>query len=362
MTKWHILIAPDRDSYPDATCIELFAGGGGSAIGLHNAGLHAIYLNEFQRDAVATLEANRALIGGDMPVIDPSDVRTVDFSGMSARVVWASTPCQAFSYAGKRRGMEDTRGTLFYDALRCVTAVRPDAIAIENVPGLASHDHGRTLDTMLSALSETGYRCAWRVLDASALDVPQRRKRVIILGVPSGSGRPIVFPKPSVKSPMTLREALDGVPESDFTPYSDRKRQVLSLVPEGGNWRDLPDTVAREYLGGALERKAGGMTGYARRLAWDEPALTMLCSPSQKQTERCHPTETRPLTVRECARVQTFPDEWEPRGSLASRYRQVGNAVPCNLAYHVGRCLLAMLGDIPVDGGTMELADSATDN
>ena len=87
----------------------------------------------------------------------------------------------------------------------------------------------------------------------------------------------------------------------------------------------------------------------ARRLAWDEPSLTLTCAPAQKQTERCHPDQTRPLTVREYARIQSFPDEWDFKGSQASRYRQIGNAVPVNMAFHIGEAILAMLGEGDAD-------------
>ena len=100
----------------------------------------------------------------------------------------------------------------------------------------------------------------------------------------------------------------------------------------------------------------GGKTGMARRLSWDEPSLTLTCAPAQKQTERCHPEETRPLTVREYARIQTFPDNWDFVGSTAAQYKQIGNAVPVNLGYHMGRCLIAMLDKKP-DLRTMDLVD-----
>ena len=116
----------------------------------------------------------------------------------------------------------------------------------------------------------------------------------------------------------------------------------MELIPEGGYWRDLPKELQKEYMG-ASYFLGGGKTGMARRLAWNEPSLTLTCSPGQKQTERCHPSETRPLTVREYARIQSFPDDWEFEGSVAAQYRQIGNAVPVNLGYHIGRCIVAML-------------------
>src|SRR5690606_25129206 len=103
--------------------------------------------------------------------------------------------------------------------------------------------------------------------------------------------------------------------------FSDRKRKVMELVPEGGNWKDLPEDVAREYMKG-MYNQSGGKTGVAKRLHWNKPCPTILTSPSQTQTERCHPTETRPLTVRESARIQTFPDNWQFAGKISHQYKQ----------------------------------------
>ena len=127
--------------------------------------------------------------------------------------------------------------------------------------------------------------------------------------------------------------------------FTQRKKEILSQVPQGGYWRDLPDNLQRKYMRGSYFL-GGGKTGLARRLSWDEPSLTLTCAPAQKQTERCHPDETRPLTFREYARIQTFPDEWQFYGSLSSIYKQIGNAVPVNLAYAVGRSLVNLLNQI----------------
>ncbi len=116
-------------------------------------------------------------------------------------------------------------------------------------------------------------------------------------------------------------------------------------MPQGGCWVNLPDDLQREYMQKSYFL-GGGKTGMARRLSWDNPSLTLTCAPAQKQTERCHPEETRPLTVREYARIQTFPDDWVFMGSMGNQYKQIGNAVPVNLAYAVGRRLVALLNQI----------------
>ena len=151
---------------------------------------------------------------------------------------------------------------------------------------------------------------------------------------------------------MTLKDALKkgelyntDVPKSQGQQYPKRKKEILDLVPAGGYWKDLPDDIQREYMQKSYFL-GGGKTGMARRLSYDEPSLTLTCSPAQKQTERCHPEETRPLTVREYARIQTFPDEWEFVGSMTNQYKQIGNAVPVNLSYSVARSLVRLLNTI----------------
>ena len=328
--------------YP-VTCIDLFAGAGGTALGFHNAGIQHTLLVEVNRDAAATLRMNSAALGLGWDVYE-GDVAHVDYAGMKADVIQAGFPCQAFSYAGKSLGFEDTRGTLFFEFARAIKEVQPKVAIGENVRGLLSHDGGRTLKTMIGVLDGLGYSTVYKVLRAQYLDVPQKRERLILFAVKKGLRLPAVFPIERDYF-ISLREALEGCPESEGQKYTERKRGIMERIPEGGYWRDLPDGLQREYMG-ASYFLGGGKTGMARRLSWSQPSLTLTCNPAQKQTERCHPSETRPLKVREYARIQTFPDEWVFSGSIGSQYRQIGNAVPVNLGYHVGRCVLAALGHI----------------
>ncbi len=332
--------------FDEATCIDLFAGAGGTALGFHNAGLKHVMLNEIDPHAAATLKHNSDSHNLDWDVVE-GDVANLDFSQYSAEVIQAGFPCQAFSYAGKSRGFEDTRGTLFFEFARAIQEIKPKIAIGENVRGLIKHDGGRTLTTMLNTLDELGYKVNYRLLRAQYLDVPQKRERLIIFAVRKDVDAPILFPKERDYF-ISLRQALADCPESEGQSYPKRKKEIMELVPEGGNWRDLSDKLQREYMGGSYFL-GGGRTSIARRMSWDQPCLTLTCAPAQKQTERCHPTETRPLTVREYARIQTFPDDWHFEGNMSSKYKQIGNAVPVNLGYHVGRCVLASLGYIPVD-------------
>lgn len=327
--------AKDASGY---TAIDLFAGAGGTALGLENAGLTHLLLNEYDKNAAATLRKNRPTWN-----VSDEDVHVVDFKPYHGKidVVEGGFPCQSFSYAGKKRGFEDTRGTLFHEFARCVEEVQPKIAIGENVKGLLNHDGGRTLKVMVAKLQSLGYRVAYKVMRSQYLDVPQKRERLLIIGVRNDLDTAILFPKEKDYT-ISLSEAIGNCPQSPGQEYSGRKKEIMQMVPQGGYWRDLPDEVQKEYMK-ASYYMGGGKTGMARRLAWSEPSLTLTCNPAQKQTERCHPEETRPLNVREYARIQTFPDDWEFVGSVSAQYKQIGNAVPVNLGYFMGIAAINML-------------------
>lgn len=328
------------------TVIELFAGAGGLAVGMEKAGLKCLALNEIDKWACQTLRNNRP----HWNVLE-GDIKTYDFSQYhnKADVVTGGFPCQAFSYAGKKLGLADARGTLFYEFARVVQEVNPPICIGENVRGLLNHDGGKTLQGMISILDEIGYNVVpVQVLRAINYKVPQKRERLILVGVRKDIDLNYEYPKP-YKRIYTLADALKkgdlfdcDVPDSNGATYPQSKVAVLDLVPPKGYWRDLPLNIQKEFMGGSFHL-GGGKTGIARRIGWDEPCLTLTCSPAQKQTERCHPDETRPFTVREYARIQTFPDDWAFAGSSAQQYKQIGNAVPVNLGREVGYSVVKFL-------------------
>lgn len=328
--------------------LELFAGAGGLAIGLEKAGLKCVALNEIDKWASETLRINRP----NWNVLE-GDIKNFNFTEYNGKVdvVTGGFPCQAFSYAGKKLGLNDARGTLFYEFARVVQEVQPVVCIGENVRGLLSHEKGKTLDGMISILDEIGYKVApVQVLKAINYRVPQKRERLILVGVRKDIDLDFEYPKPHHKI-YNLEDALKkgelfdcDVPKSNGAKYPEYKKQVLDMVPPKGYWRDLPVDIQKEYMGGSFYL-GGGKTGMARRIGWDEPSLTLTCSPAQKQTERCHPDETRPFTVREYARIQTFPDEWKFAGSMAQQYKQIGNAVPVNLGQEIGFSVVKLLNE-----------------
>ncbi|MDK8757913.1 MAG: DNA (cytosine-5-)-methyltransferase [Lactobacillus iners] len=325
------------------TDIELFAGAGGLALGLEKAGFEGLCFVEFNHEACETLRKNRP----NWNVIE-NDVANVDFSNYEGKIdlVSGGAPCQSFSYAGKRLGFGDTRGTLFAQFARCVREVKPKMFMFENVKGMLSHDKGRTFKTITHEFERLGYEVIYKVLNAAYYGVGQKRQRLIVIGIRNDLKDKIKFEYPQQDKKMTvLKDVLKNVPDSPYQPYSENKRKVMELVPAGGCWVDLPEDVAKAYMGKSYY-SGGGRRGMARRIAWDEPCLTLTTSPSQKQTERCHPDETRPFTVREYARIQKFPDEWKFCGNLTEQYKQIGNAVPVELARRVGLKIVKALEDI----------------
>lgn len=332
--------------------LELFAGAGGLAIGLEKAGLKCAALNEIDKWACQTLRNNRP----NWNVLE-GDIKNFDFSKFKNKVdiVTGGFPCQAFSYAGKKLGLKDARGTLFYEFARAVQEVNPAICIGENVRGLLSHDNGKTLKGMISILDEIGYKVAPpQVLKAINYRVPQKRERLILVGIRKDIDIEYKYPKPHRKI-YNLKDALkkselynSDVPQSKGSKYPEHKKEVLDLVPPKGYWRDLPLDIQKDYMGKSFYL-GGGKTGMARRIGWDEPSLTLTCSPAQKQTERCHPDETRPFTVREYARIQTFPDDWEFAGSISQQYKQIGNAVPVNLAEEIGYSIIKVLNEYYVN-------------
>ncbi|AOU03160.1 DNA (cytosine-5-)-methyltransferase [Bacillus velezensis] len=332
--------------------VELFAGAGGLALGLEQAGFKSRGLVEFDKYACQTLRKNRPhwnVIEKD--IIDVAEEGIKNYVNVpigELDLLSGGYPCQAFSYAGKKMGLSDARGTMFYYYAQVLKQLLPKMFLAENVRGLVNHDNGRTLALMLKVFSDIGYTVKWKVLRALDYDVAQKRERIVLVGIRNDLiekyETDYFFPQPYGYE-LTLNDVLKNVPESEGAKYPESKKRVLDLVPPGGYWRDLPDEIAKDYMGKSYY-SGGGRTGMARRLSWDEPSLTLTCSPAQKQTERCHPDETRPFTVREYARIQSFPDSWNFDCSTNNAYKQIGNAVPVNMAKAIGLSIISTLNQL----------------
>ena len=341
--------------------ISLFSGAMGLDLGLERAGLETAICQDFEKSCAETIRANgRKVLYGDVRKIEAKFLlKEAGIERGEAFLLCGGPPCQPFSVAGKRLGINDPRGSLFADFMRIVRYARPRFVVMENVKGLATsptaggkkfaEDGEETvLDVILDEMRSAGYETVHGILNAVDYGVPQFRERLIIIG--SRDGERIFLPLPTTfrthQNPelrwKTLGDALNPQvsDHEGLAPMSDERKRLIALVPEGGNWKDLPETERRKALGGAYS-SGGGKTGFCRRLSFSEPSPTLLASPSQKSTVLCHPTEDRYLSVREYARIQQFPDEWKFSGTVAERYRQIGNAVPVGLAEAIGKALVA---------------------
>jgi DNA (cytosine-5)-methyltransferase 1 len=319
--------------------IEVCAGCGGLSTGLINAGLEPTMLNDNNKDCCETLKLNHNNVKIKCRSMTELKVKKYEHK---IDLLTGGVPCQAFSQSGLRKGFDDERGALILKFVKMVNKIKPKIFMIENVRGLVSHDGGKTIEKVIDMLDESKlYNIKYKILNAMNYEVPQKRERVIIIGVLEKYNVEFEFPKES-KRIVTVGDALENVPKSLGVKYTDKKKELFDLIPQGGCWINLPIEKQKEYLGKSYN-SGGGRRGILRRLAMDKPSLTILCTPSQKQTERCHPIETRPLTIRESARIQTFPDDYEFFGNVSSQYKQVGNAVPIKLAYKLGRSIIKCL-------------------
>lgn len=322
--------------------IELFAGAGGLALGLEQAGFEHLGLVEFNKAAADTLKKNRPnwnVLCEDVEKVASRDLeKEFNIKKYELDLLSGGAPCQSFSYAGKRLGLEDVRGTMFYHYATFLKKLQPKMFLFENVRGLLTHDQGRTYKTICDIFEEQGYSIQYKLLNAWDYGVPQKRERLITIGIRKDLiGKcSFSYPIPHTIKPTMRDVKLDVNPSKDECQrYSAYKESVFRLVPPGGYWRDIDPGIAKEYMRSCWDM-GGGRTGILRRIGLNEPSLTVLTSPGMKQTDRCHPIEVRPFSYRENARIQTFPDDWEFCGKLNEKYKQVGNAVPVNLAKEIG--------------------------
>ena len=394
------------------TVISLFTGGMGLDLGFEDLGFAIKGALDNDAAVEATIRAN----GRSFPVVtgNVANVTTADLlksAGLpvgGATAVIGAPPCEPFSTVGARNGFSDHRAGAVHSFIRIVREARPEYFAFEEVPGFlrAAKQHisfyrrarmgddeihpdfrlGSAFDEVMKEFEDIGYRLSFdsenpkaSLLNAADYGVPQKRVRFVLIGTREGPA--IELPKPThgapdskevqdgVKRPWaTLRDALKGLDsEGDkYVSFPEKWGQYLHLVPEGGCWRNLPEHLHAVVLGGAYDDGTdpltagmkGGRTGYLRRLSWDKPAPTLVDRPTNKANCLCHPEETRPLSVKEYARIQGFGDDWIFSGSLSQRYRLIGQATPVRLAAAVAATILEhRMGNARSNGSSQTTED-----
>ncbi len=364
------------DEYGKATrrpkFISLFSGAMGLDLGLEAAGFECAGCLELNAWACQTIRRNRP----NLPLIE-DDIRNwseadkllarLNLKRAEVALVVGGPPCPSFSTAGRRQSFNDPRGQVMFDFLKVVDELRPPFFVMENVRGIlsAALEHvplvkrqnkvdyegkGGVLAMLNRTFAKMGYTVTVQLVNAANYGTPQKRERVVFIGSRDGLQVPMPIgaygPDDNLfqRRWRTLREAIGSLddPAPEFIPFSPKRLKFLSLLREGQNWRHLPADMQREALGGAFD-STGGRVGFFRRLSFDAPSPTVPTSPAQKSTCLCHPTELRPLSVKEYARIQQFPDDWVFAGSTIEKYRQIGNAVPVGLGYVIGTTILNYL-------------------
>lgn len=324
-------------------CIDLFCGCGGLSLGFEKAGFNILLGIDAWEDAITTFNYNHKNSKGlcaDLSTLNPKDIVS-QLDGKSVDVIIGGPPCQGFSVAGKRI-VDDERNKLYKNFVRFVEFFKPKAFMMENVPNILSIGGGIVRDAIVKDFSDLGYKVVYKILTASDYGVPQNRRRTFFVGFMNGNE--FTFPLPTVKQKVTSKEAisdlpvetvLDGekypiAPQSNYqklmrknanglynhrvTVHTEQTKRIIAMVPDGGNYKDLPVELQQT-------RKV--------HIAWtrldsSKPSFTIDCG----HNHHFHYKYNRVPTVRESARIQSFPDDFIFLGKLGSQLRQVGNAVP----------------------------------
>lgn len=343
------------------------------------------------RKNVAEGRINPALqvFAGDITHIDPAEVlKATGLKPGEVDLLVGGPPCQSFSTAGKRGTVQDPRGTLLWQYLRFVEYIQPKFFLMENVRGLISAalqhrpiaerpENGgpplsfeeepgsvvRQFSQDLQGIPNSAYHLDIFEVNSVNYGAPQIRERLIFIGnrynmqvdFPNPTHGPISAVQPqtdlfnvnAIRPWATLRDAIADLHEDNpiVLDFSPRKKSYLSLIPQGSNWRSLPIELQQESMGKAWHAK-GGRSGWWRRLTFDLPCPTLVTMPNHASTSLCHPIETRALSLREYARIQEFPDDWEFAGTVSAQYRQVGNAVPTRLGKVAGETIAQCLDSV----------------
>lgn len=352
--------------------LSFFSGAMGLDNGLAKAGFETLLCCELDNACRKTIVKNRpdiALIG-DIREYSAKQIRK--FAGLNVKddidLVVGGPPCQAFSTAGKRMGFKDDRGNVLLTFLDRIIELQPRYAVIENVRGIlsaplihrphnmrgpgrtplsAEEQKGGALCFILNKLKKAGYAVSFNLYNAANFGTPQKRERVIIICSRDDDKLPYLVPTHSENGDFglpkwrTFKEAIKGLPKNGHhcLAFPEKRLKYYRLLKAGQYWRHLPLEMQKEALG-ASYFAGGGKTGFFRRLAWNEPAPTLVTHPAMPATDLAHPVEDRPLSVEEYKRIQEFPDSWRIEGSLIEQYKQIGNAVPVSLGQAVGKLLI----------------------
>jgi DNA (cytosine-5)-methyltransferase 1 len=328
--------------------VSLFAGCGGLDLGFKRAGYSILWANDFDKDAQAVYKKNKL---GKIDGRDILEIAAPEIPGCD--ILTAGFPCQPFSNAGNRKGVHDSRGMLYKECLRIIGEKMPKVFVFENVKGLLSTkyiDGKKLVDVIhddLSAIGGTGYNVEYKLLNASDYGVPQNRQRVVFVGIRKDLNKIFKFPAPQEKQGLTLRNVLDipaDAPNQVSWGFSPQALEMITYIPEGGSWKNIPyDKLAPRFKRIRDNMEKYHSPNFYRRFSRDEIIGTITASAQPENCGIIHPTENRRYTIREIARIQTFPDNFifidDTLRDIVAMYKVIGNAVPVKLAEVIARAI-----------------------
>lgn len=325
----------DRLKTPKYKLISLFCGGGGLDLGLGFAGFESLVVSDLVPAFVDTVTHNLPFAKGlSIDALKLTGSQLIELANtQSIDLVAAGPPCQAFSILGRRGALDDPRGKLALKYFELVKEISPKAFLFENVPGLLTVNKGLDWQRLIDfAIKVTGYNLHFTKLNAVNFGIPQFRERVIVVGFKENLK--FSFPSSVVQTQSEFAPSLwalqrvNSLPNHDIRVHGERVRNRYSIIPQGA--RDSTD--------------------HTDRINSEKPSGTVLVGSSAGGGRpHIHPLEPRVITVREAARLQSFPDWYEFRGTGTSQYRQVGNAVPPLLAFEIGKSIRAALDQEKID-------------
>jgi DNA (cytosine-5)-methyltransferase 1 len=347
--------------------VELFAGAGGLSLGALMAGIDVRLAIEKDPYAAATYKHNHP--NTELKICDVKDIEEINVEKETTTLIFGGAPCQGFSTSNqKTRNKENPSNWLFKDFVRLTKQWQSDWILFENVRGIVETEKGFFLEKILSEFKKAGYTCSWKVLNASDFGIPQTRSRFFLVG--SKHGKTVEFPQATHTIKTTVKEAIEDLPDLENgakedildyphkanTNYAKSLRGELSSctghlvsrnsqtvleryahIPQGGNWENIPEALMKNY-----RDRSRCHTGIYHRLKLDSPAVTI---GNYRKAMLIHPCENRGISVREAARIQSFPDSYEFKGSIGFQQQQVSNAVPPLLAKAVFEMIYSCLGE-----------------
>lgn len=347
----------DNKVFSDAPkLVSLFSGCGGMDKGFHDAGFERVWANDFDKDAQAVFRLNLGEIDGrDITTVPVEDIPDCD-------IITAGFPCQPFSNAGNRRGVYDERGELYLECLRIIDSKKPKAVLFENVKGLVSskHQNGKKLiEVIKEDLENIGYNVNYQVVNASNYGVPQNRERMLLVGLRNDLGKMFEFPPVQEdKSNLTLRNVILNIPKTipnqTYWAYSPQAQEMIEQIPQGGSWKNIPyEKLSPRFKRIRDDMKKYHAPNFYRRFGLDEINGTITASAQPENCGITHPFENRRYTIREIARIQTFPDDFlfidDTQKDIVAMYKVIGNAVPCKLAEAIANAIMEQAFN---DGGT----------